>query len=202
MGGGAASRLEIAAEVPRGIQEMVRNGLPLFEPKLPVSVVDRDDEFARLCAQLASEELIGLDVETTTDTHVLCLVQLSTRERVWIVDPLALASLEPLRPVLERAAPLKVIHYSVFEERVLGAIGFSLTGVFDTWEASRRKHGLQALGGHTLSAVCERELGVAIDKSEQASSWAARPLSRRQLHYAAVDAEVLLGLVDMFGPGT
>ena len=37
-----------------------------------------------------------------------------------------------------------------------------------------------------------------LDKAEQTSNWARRPLSERQRAHAAVDAEVLLKLADVF----
>jgi ribonuclease D len=46
--------------------------------------------------------------------------------------------------------------------------------------------------------VCERELGVVLDKRAQTSNWSCRPLSTDQLEYAALDAEVLLALYDWF----
>ena len=50
--------------------------------------------------------------------------------------------------------------------------------------------------------VCERELGLILDKSEQTSNWAQRPLSAEQLRYAALDAEVLLVLYERLGATT
>jgi ribonuclease D len=47
--------------------------------------------------------------------------------------------------------------------------------------------------------VCERELGVSLDKGEQTSDWGRRPLDAEQIRYAALDAEVLLGLFDRLG---
>lgn len=39
-------------------------------------------------------------------------------------------------------------------------------------------------------------LGMPLDKGQQRSEWAARPLSAEQLHYAAADAYVLLSIFD------
>ena len=44
--------------------------------------------------------------------------------------------------------------------------------------------------------VCERELGIELDKTEQTSDWSARPLSKRQMAYAALDVKVLPPLWD------
>ena len=44
--------------------------------------------------------------------------------------------------------------------------------------------------------MCERELGVVLDKSAQTSMWTRRPLDPEQVRYAAMDAEVLLGLYE------
>jgi hypothetical protein len=93
---------------------------------------------------------------------------------------------------------LKVIHNARFERRVLAGIGVGLDGVFDTLEASRRARGIKALGGHSLAMVCERELGIVLDKSAQTSNWSRRPLEADQLNYAALDAEVLLALHERF----
>lgn len=66
-----------------------------------------------------------------------------------------------------------------------------MRGVHDTMVASRQRHP-DALEGHSLKAVCERELNISLDKSQQTSDWAQRPLTLEQLEYAALDAEVLL----------
>ena len=89
-----------------------------------------------------------------------------------------------------------MIHNAPFERRILGEHGITIQNVFDTLKTSRTLFGKSASGGHGLSAVCKRELGITIDKSEQTSNWAQRPLNESQLSYAAIDAEVLIDLYD------
>src|SRR5437867_4844874 len=123
-------------------------------------------------------------------------MQIATRQQTYPIDPFAVGDLTPLVHVLNGSRPVKVIHNARFERRVLAAVGITLEGVFDTLDASRQAHGADALGGHSLAMVCERELGIALDKSWQTSNWSRRPLDRDQLMYAALDAEVLLALFD------
>jgi len=47
-----------------------------------------------------------------------------------------------------------------------------------------------------LSAVCEIYLGKPLDKAEQCSDWDARPLTRSQMEYAALDAWVCATLCE------
>lgn len=48
----------------------------------------------------------------------LCLVQLATAERTYVIDALRLPNLEPLRTLLAGESPKKLIHNAQFERRV------------------------------------------------------------------------------------
>lgn len=167
-------------------------------PKNDVRWVDTPAALSAVSAELRAADVVGVDVETSLDFGTLCLLKIATRERTFLIDPLAIGDLEPIVDVLGGAAPLKVIHNARFERRVLASIGIAVEGVFDTLEASRRAHGVDALGGHGLAMVCERELGIVLDKTAQTSNWSRRPLDADQLNYAALDAEMLLALHERF----
>jgi ribonuclease D len=165
-------------------------------PRNDAEWIDTPAALSAMSAELRHADIIGLDVETTLDFGTLCLVQVATRTKTFLIDPLSAGDLTPLVDVMCSAQPIKVIHNSRFERRVLATVGITIEGVFDTLEASRRLRGKDALGGHSLAMVCERELGLVLDKAEQTSNWAHRPLDADQLRYAALDAEVLLALYD------
>jgi hypothetical protein len=165
-------------------------------PRNEVQWVDTPAALRIVAEELGGEDIVGLDVETALDFGTLCLVQLATRSRTYLIDPFAVGDLTPLERVLAAPHPRKVIHNATFERRVLARMGIVLQGVFDTLEASRRLRGVDMLGGHSLGMVCERELKLSLDKSAQTSNWSRRPLDADQLRYAALDAEILLKLHD------
>ncbi|MCA9548022.1 MAG: DEAD/DEAH box helicase, partial [Myxococcales bacterium] len=161
----------------------------------PLVWVRSDAELVDAVGELQDAELLGLDVETTLGDHSLCLVQLATPERTWLIDPLAIDDLSPLAALLADPKVRKVIHNARFERGVLGRLGMTIEPVSDTLERSRQAHGRKAEGGHSLRVACERSLGLFLDKGPQTSDWRQRPLSPAQWAYAALDAEVLLPLL-------
>lgn len=165
-------------------------------PQNRIEWVDTEEGLTRALDCLRIADVVGLDVETTLDFGTLCLIQLATRDNTWVIDPFGIGDLRLLAALFGEARPVKAIHNARFERRILGAVGLTLNGVFDTMEESRRVRGVEAMGGHSLAMVCERELGLTLDKGPQTSNWSRRPLDSAQLSYAALDAEVLLRLYD------
>jgi ATP-dependent Lhr-like helicase len=172
---------------------------PTVQPTRPVEWIATDAALAAACARMSREPQIGLDVETTLASRTLCLVQIATAEVIYVIDALEIANLEPLAAVLGDGAVTKIIHNASFERSVFQRFGITIEPVIDTLAVSRASRG-KVDGGHGLKAVCARELGITLDKGEQTSNWARRPLTERQRAYAAVDAEVLLALSAVFRP--
>lgn len=121
---------------------------------------------------------------------------MASRDAVYLFDALELADLTRLGALVADGGVVKVIQNADFERGVLGRYGIALGNVVDTLERSRTLRS-RATGGHSLKAVCARELGLELDKTEQMSDWRRRPLTPRQLAYAALDTEVLLELYDV-----
>jgi ribonuclease D len=163
-----------------------------------VQWVDTKEALRAAKDELKASEIVGLDVETSLDFGTLCLLQIATKSKTFLIDPMAVGDLAPIVELLSGSVPLKVIHNARFERRVLAGVGIALDGVFDTLEASRSLRGADIPGGHSLATVCERELGLILDKAAQTSNWCQRPLAEDQLKYAALDAEVLLALHERF----
>jgi len=173
--------------------------VPTVVPTLPVRWVRNAQDLATLCAELAAAEVVALDVETTIRTRALCLVQLATNDGIALIDALEVEDLEPLGTLLADKGVTKLIHNASFEKSVLGKYGIRIDNVVDTLKVSKQVRG-KVKGGHSLQAVCVRELGIELDKNEQVSDWSRRPLTQRQQAYAAMDVEVLLRLYESFEP--
>ena len=200
-----------AIQLPKGLRLVeAEDGMPatselsltavtgVLAPRNQIHWIDTPVALRSLCHELQDHEVLALDVETALDFGTLCLLQVATTDHTYLIDPLAVADLSPLASVFGAEQPVKVIHNARFEQRVLAAGGLALYGVFDTLVESKRIRGAEALGGHSLARVCERELGAFLDKSQQTSNWSRRPLDPEQLRYAALDAEVLLTLHHRF----
>jgi hypothetical protein len=172
-----------------------------YQPRFPITWIDDPAEMERVCDRLHCEPMIALDVETTLDEpRVLCTVQLGIANQSWIIDALAMKDLTPLKRLMENDAVEKVIHNAFFEEQMLGKHGIRIHSVFDTLHHSRSKHKKTPGLSHKLGDVCERELGIYLDKSNQTSDWTLRPLADDQMRYAAIDVEVLVDLYPIFKP--
>lgn len=126
-------------------------------------------------------------------TERTSLIQVSTRDRDFIVDPIALTDLEGLRPLLTNPAIEKVFHAA--ENDILALkrdYGFVVVNVFDTMLASRIL-GLPRVG---LGDLIRENFGVTLDKRMQRYDWATRPLDPAALAYAIEDTHYLLDLRD------
>ncbi len=152
-----------------------------------------------LAQDLLAEEVLAVDTEADSFYHYFdktCLVQLATRERIFLVDPLALggaAELAPLGPVFAAPDVRKIFHAAEYDIFVLKRdCGFRFAGLFDTM-VSAQLLGYPSIG---LAALAERHFKVSLPKDEQRSDWSLRPLTESQLNYAAADVTYLIELAE------
>ena len=82
------------------------------------------------------------------------------------------------------------------EGDVKGSSGSSGSSFAGPWSAPAEMARRDAVG---LSHLCGAVLGKPLDKSPRMSDWGRRPLSQRQMAYAALDAWVLVEIVARLG---
>src|SRR3954468_6674198 len=71
--------------------------------ELVAHYVDQNSQLAPLIEHLSTQPVVGFDTEFISEgryEHALCLIQLSTPEGIWIVDPQAVHDLGGLWQVL------------------------------------------------------------------------------------------------------
>lgn len=149
--------------------------------------------FERLLTAIDEHPVVALDTESNS-FHVyrerVCLLQLSTTDRDWVVDPFAI-DVKPLGELLARREV--VLHGADYDVRCLKReYGWRLPRLFDTMAAARRL-GREGLG---LSALVQARFGVRLAKEFQRSDWGRRPLSEEQIRYAALDTHYLIAIHD------
>jgi ribonuclease D len=162
------------------------------------SVQVRDaSEAEALARSLAKSRRFALDCEAAgfhRYSDRLCLLQVTTDDDTYIVDPLSFDPSELLRGPLEDPGVEIVMHGADFDLRLLDRdLGVRLRGLFDTQVAASML-GESALG---LQALLESRLGVSLSKKYQRADWAERPLKEGMLEYAADDTRHLMKLADL-----
>lgn len=161
------------------------------------TMTDLEQLAGELTAELASEPLIAADTEAAgyhRYSDAVCLLQLSTRDRTWLVDTMAVGSLNPIAEAFEEPGIEIVFHDADYDLRLLDRdFGLDVRGLFDTKIAARFA-GERAFG---LGSLLEAELGIELEKKYQRADWAKRPLSTDMLEYAAMDTRYLPRLRDL-----
>lgn len=159
-------------------------------------MIDDADTLRWLAVELANEPLLALDTESNS-LHAykeqVCLVQLSTRQQDFIIDPFVVTDLSPLGVLLAAPNIEIVLHAAEYDLMTLKRdYGFTVTNLFDTMIAARIA-GYQSFG---LAAMLEAHFGVKPDKRHQRDDWGKRPLAADSLLYAQMDTHYLPRLRD------
>jgi ribonuclease D len=167
------------------------------EPLPPPIWVDEHQTLKRMVDDLSAEERIAVDTESNS-LHAyrerVCLIQFSTPEKDYILDPLAFDDLDPLAPLFASPQIEKIFHAAEYDLICLKRdFGFTFRNIFDTMQAARIL-GYPFVG---LDAILNEKFHVKVDKRHQKADWAARPLTSAQLDYARMDTHYLIPLRDL-----
>ena len=173
----------------------------MMMPEMPAPlVVENEESFAHMCADLAAQPAIAVDTESNS-LHAyqerVCLIQISTRAQDYLVDTLALVSLDLLGEVFANPAIQKVFHAGDYDLTCLKRdYAFTFANYFDTSIAAAAV-GEENLG---LSTLLTKYFGFSVDKRYQRANWGKRPLDPEMLRYAQSDSHFLLPLRDRLLP--
>jgi ribonuclease D len=169
--------------------------LPLEALPDPVLVTE-PTSLVEMVQALSQEPILAVDTESNglhAYREQVCLVQFSTPETDYLVDPLALQDLSPLAPLFADPGIEKIFHAAEYDLICLSRdFGFKFANLFDTMLAARIL-GRSMLG---LGSLLESEFGIVLDKRHQRADWGKRPLPEDQLSYARLDTHFLIPLRD------
>ena len=147
--------------------------------------------------RVAREEVIALDTEASSFHRFkesVCLIQISTRDKTFLIDPLAIADLAPLGKLLAQQSMEVVIHDADYDLRILAKHhGIRVENVFDTLVAAELLNEPE-IG---LAALLGKYQGIQVDKKFQKADWSKRPLPQPMLDYAAGDTSHLILIRDL-----
>jgi ribonuclease D len=157
-----------------------------------VRFIDTHGELLKAAEAVASADRLGVDTEADSlhrYVEKLCLVQVSTSEEDFVIDPLAGLDLrEFLGPL---GSKLLIFHGADYDLRLLRrTYGFEPRRIFDTLVAAQ----LLGVGSPGLAALVERYYGAKLSKANQKADWSRRPLTAPMIDYAAKDTHYLLPL--------
>ncbi|PIX46945.1 MAG: hypothetical protein COZ54_02550, partial [Anaerolineae bacterium CG_4_8_14_3_um_filter_59_70] len=141
----------------------------------------------KLAGELTRQPRLAVDTESNS-LHAyreqVCLIQFSTHETDYLLDPLKLNDLSPLAPIFANPKIEKTFHAAEYDIITLKRdFGFSFANIFDTMQAARIL-GYKQVG---LDSILAERFGVVVNKRYQKADWGRRPLSRDELNYARFD---------------
>ena len=169
---------------------------PLENIPEPTLVTARE-HLEEIVGDLALATRLSLDIESNgfyAYREKVCLLQISSAAEDYIVDPIAVADLSSLAPLMADPAIEKIFHAGEYDVLCLKRDhGFTFSNLFDTMIASRLL-GVKELG---LAALIERHFGYKLSKKLQRADWGKRPLTHAQVRYAQLDTHFLIALADI-----
>ena len=174
--------------------------LPIVDYHGEITVVDTIEDAVTALEALEKEAIVGFDTETRPTftkgrTHTVSLVQISTRERCYLIRLNRLGFFDELRKFMENDKVRKiglslkddffVLHkISEFEPQDFIAL-VKEYGIIDS----------------SLQKIFAVVFGQRISKAQRLSNWEATELSPAQQLYAAIDAWACLKLYDELTEG-
>lgn len=160
-------------------------------------IINSPQKLNQMVEDLKNQRSVAIDTESNS-LHAyqeqVCLIQLSTPTRDYLIDTIALSDLDELGVVFSNPKIQKVFHAGDYDLATLKRdFEFEFKNVFDTMLAATAL-AEPAIG---LAALLEKYFDLQIEKKYQRADWGKRPLDPEMLAYAQNDSHYLLPLRDV-----
>ena len=160
----------------------------------PLIWIDQPTDLDKLVETLLRHSCLAVDTESNSlyaYQEQVCLIQFSTPEADFLVDPLRLKDLSPLGAVFANERIEKIFHAAEYDLICLKRdFGFTFRHIFDTMHAARIL-GRREVG---LASLLKQEFDLQLEKHYQRADWSQRPLPPAMLDYARHDTHYLIPL--------
>ena len=166
-------------------------------PALAERMIVEKSEFLALVSDLGQRREFAFDTEFVgEDTYipVLCLIQVATRDALYLVDPIAIQDVTPFWKLVADPANTVIVHGGREEVRLCRQWSGSPPGNLIDLQITA---GMLGMGFPTgMASIVQTVLGHRLSKSETLTEWRARPLTLAQRSYAYDDVRYLLEIND------
>ena len=158
-----------------------------------MTITDNTEKIAQILSEASLCNMVAIDTEfvwNKTYYPIPGLLQIAYSGDTYLIDLLVDDfPKEELRTLLEKKEVTKLLHSPDQDTRLLYKVcGAKTVNIFDTQLAA-------AFLGYTkqlsLAATIKEFKDIEICKSQQVSDWTRRPLTEKQLSYAAIDVVYL-----------
>jgi ribonuclease D len=157
--------------------------------------ITTNPQLSEFCQGLAAAPWIALDTEFVSEHTYrpeLCLIQVSTPQRLAVIDVMVVRDVRPFWQAVADGSHETIVHAGRGEmEFCLLAAGRLPKDLFDVQLAAGLA-GIEYPAGY--GTLVAKLLGETSEKHETRTDWRKRPLSKRQLDYAVLDV-YYLGLI-------
>ena len=161
--------------------------------KKDLYLIESEDNEDFVIDSLINERLIGIDTEFNwrkTYFPELSLLQIATESRILLIDFLKYKKIDFLKEILESRDKLIIMHSSRNDATVLNTnLKIKLKGTFDIQIAEKLTTGGDI---KNYGSIVHDYFSYKLAKSETNSNWLKRPLTNKQLEYAADDVNFLI----------
>lgn len=160
--------------------------------------VDTSKALLEAAAEWKKSAELAVDLECENNLHhygaYISLIQISTKDKNWIVDVLKLGEIKPALEVFEDVKIQKIFHDVSFDFRILqDQFSCHPHNIFDTQIAALFM-GKEHLG---LGDLLKEYFNADKESKYQMADWTKRPLNTEMLAYAVKDTAHLIQLRDI-----
>ena len=160
-------------------------------------MITGDSQLKDLAESLSAEPILAVDTESNSMyvySEQVCLIQISSKARDYIIDPLQINDISPLGMIFADTNIEKVFHAAEYDLICLTRDnGFRFANIFDTQTAAK------ILGRNKVSLgdLIHEEYNITVNKKYQRANWGKRPLTDQMLEYARMESHLLIPLRDI-----